>query len=402
MNGTIDNYNAEVEQALGDPKRFLRLTLSGPGGAGAGKQRVSFRPVTIGGRALIQLVRGDGVRERAENLELPAALETCRAELGKSYRNVELQCADMDLHVRLSRKGRPLVRKSRPSCPANEGSAAHDRSANRVFAEDQPSALLEALGIQCDGRLRSSMRGKFNQMNHFLELFGHTDLARGSAGKELHIVDCGCGKAYLSLAALHYLRRNLECDARLTAIDADGDVIRVATALSEQTGLKKWVELVNARIAVSKPRGRVDAVFSLHACDTATDEALALGVKCGARLILSAPCCQHELHGVIDHPAFRSLLRHGILRERQADLLTDALRAAALRIAGYKTDVIEFTDPEDTSKNLIIRAELQSGMPREQAVRDYLRLRDFWGVSPAIERLLGDKLKIKRGDGAGE
>lgn len=392
----------EIERALGDARRFRRLTLSGLGGADAGPRRVSFRPVTIDGRALIQISKREGTHERTENVDSAAVLAAFRAELNKGYRNLELQCTDMDLHVRRTRKGCTLVRRSRPSRPAGEKTIGHDRAVKRVFADDQPDLLLEALGIQRDGRVRGAMRGKFNQINHFLELFGHAALVREAAGHPLHIVDCGCGKAYLSLAALHHLRRNLGCDARLTAVDADETVIRAAGALCEKAGLKQWVELVTARIADWAPPGRVDAVFSLHACDTATDEALALGVRCGARLILSAPCCQHELHHRIDHPAFRALLRHGILRERQADLLTDALRAAALRIAGYRTDVIEFTGLDDTAKNLIIRAEYQPGMPREQAVGDYLRLRDFWGVSPAIERLLGDKLKIKRSDGAVE
>ena len=395
-------YNAEIERALGDAPRFLRLTLSGPGGKGAGDQRISFRPVTIDGRAMIQISRRDGAREQVENVDGPAALAAYRTESGKGCRNLELQCTDMDLHVRLTRKGRALVRRSRPSRPAGENTPGHDRTVKRVFADDQSDPLLEALGIQCDGRVRSAMRAKFNQINHFLELFGHTALVREAAGHPVHIVDCGCGKAFLSLAALHHLRRHLGCDARLTGVDADETVIRAAGALCARAGLVQWVDLVTARIADWTPPDRVDAVFSLHACDTATDEALALGVRCSARLILSAPCCQHELHHQIDHPEFRALLRHGILRERQADLLTDALRAAALRIMGYRTDVIEFTGLDNTAKNLMIRAEFQPGMPMEQARDDYRSLRDFWKVTPSIERLLGDKLKIKRSDGASE
>ena len=145
-----------------------------------------------------------------------------------------------------------------------------------------------------------------------------------------------------------------------------------------------------SRISEFAPVEPPDLVLSLHACDTATDEAIAKAVQCGSRAVLAAPCCQHELHKQLDVTAFRAVTRNGILRERMADIVTDALRAAALRVMGYRTNVIEFISPEHTSKNLIIRAERAGTPGRAEAVTEYCALRDFWGVTPHLEGLLGD------------
>jgi SAM-dependent methyltransferase len=204
----------------------------------------------------------------------------------------------------------------------------------------------------------------------------------------VRIVDCGCGRALLTLAACHYLRDVCGKAVHCVGIDADPEVIASAEKLRARLG-ERDVELVEAHIADYEPPAQPHVVLSLHACDTATDEALACAVAWRADLILAAPCCQHELHRALDRREFRAVLRHGILRERTADILTDALRAAALRVMGYKADVIEFIAPGHTAKNLMIRADRARGIDRRAAARDYEALRDFWGVQPAIEPLLG-------------
>ncbi len=205
----------------------------------------------------------------------------------------------------------------------------------------------------------------------------------------MRIVDCGCGKAYLTFAAYHHLAHARGLPTHLVGVDVNEELIGRVRELRDRLG---WGELEFrvARIAEFSPEGRPDVVLSLHACDTATDEAIARGVEWRARVVLAAPCCQHELHNRLEAPEFRAVTRHGILRERQADLVTDALRAAALRVMGYRTSVIEFVDPEATAKNLMIRAELTSRPGHRDAVREYRELKEFWRVCPAIERLLGE------------
>jgi SAM-dependent methyltransferase len=206
------------------------------------------------------------------------------------------------------------------------------------------------------------------------------------------MLDCGCGRAFLTLAAYHYLRERGGRSVQLVGVDADAEVIARASELRDKLGYGE-VQFARSRILDYDPPQPPQALFSLHACDTATDEAIAQGVKWRADLILCAPCCQHEFHHQIARPEFRAALRHGILRERTADILTDALRAAALRVMGYRTDVMEFISSGDTPKNLMIRAERSSGAVPPRAAAEYLALRDFWGVKPCIEELLGASFK---------
>jgi len=153
------------------------------------------------------------------------------------------------------------------------------------------------------------------------------------------------------------------------------------------------LEFRTSSIAEFTPREPPDVVLSLHACDTATDEAIAQGIIWGSRVILAAPCCQHELHSQLRAPLFRPVLRHGILRERLADILTDTFRALALRIMGYRTSVIQFVSPEHTSKNLMIRAVKGLKAGHAPSVREYTSLKEYWGVEPSIERLLAGTIR---------
>jgi hypothetical protein len=308
------------------------------------------------------------------------------------FLNIHLQCADGDLHVRITRKGKALISRGKPSLEAAQPAPPHDRRKEYPFPPDEPDEFLEAIGVMRDGRVLEPMREKFRQINHFLALLGHMDLVRQPQAGPVRLMDCGCGRAFLTLAAYHYLREKRSLGVQLTGVDSDAEVIARATELRDRLGYAE-VQFVRSRILEYEPAERPQAVFSLHACDTATDEAISKGVNWQADLILCAPCCQHELHRQVARPEFRAALRHGILRERVADILTDALRAAALRVMGYRTDVIEFISSGDTPKNLMIRAERSSGAALSGAAAEYLALRDFWGVKPCIEELLAEEFR---------
>jgi hypothetical protein len=215
----------------------------------------------------------------------------------------------------------------------------------------------------------------------------------------LEVVDCGSGSAYLTFAAYHYLAHVRGLAARVTGIDSDPEAVTKSVRLREALGWSD-MEFDLGRIAEFTPGRRPQIVLSLHACDTATDEAIALGVRAGSELILAAPCCQHELFDQLAAPLFRPVLRHGVLRQRLADVLTDTFRALAVRIMGYRTDVVEFVSPEHTTKNLMIRA-VRADMPLPaQLVQEYRELRDFWQVRPSIEALLGEAFAARVRSGA--
>jgi SAM-dependent methyltransferase len=393
------DYQTAILTAISDESRFVRLVFSGPSRSSQGEWRkIVVRPVMLAAGRALQAVLEAERKESRRTLQPDDAGTAIGEFFAMHFRHIHLLCTDEDLHVRITRKGKALVKVGKPSVTELPVAASHDRAKEYPIPPDKADPFLERLGIMRKGRVRASMQDKFRQINHFLEILSHTRLLRegpleGGDGA-LRIVDCGCGRALLTFAACHYLRDIMGKAVACVGVDANAEVIASAEKL-RATLDEADMELVHAAIAEYDSDRAPNLVFSLHACDTATDEALARGVAWKADLIMAVPCCQHELHHSLDRPEFRAILQHGILRERTADILTDALRAAALRVMGYKADVIEFISPGHTAKNLMIRAERVRGIDRQAFAREYLALREFWGVQPAIERLLGEEFQAR-------
>jgi SAM-dependent methyltransferase len=297
------------------------------------------------------------------------------------------------MHIRITRKGKALISRGKQSLPAQEPILQHNRIKRHPLPVDAPDPFLHTIGVMtAQGKVKASMQPKFRQINQFLRVIQQTLPKNASADRPMDIIDCGCGSAYLTFAAYHFLNDVCGLSARVTGVDADAEIIDKCRRLQHDLG---WdgLEFHVSAIADFDPADTPDMVLSLHACDTATDEAIARGILWKSRVILAAPCCQHELRNQLQAPLFRPLLRHGVLEQRLSDLLTDAFRALALRIMGYRTKVVEFISPEHTSKNLMIRAEsgLKPGHP--ESVRQYQQLKAFWQVSPSIEEMLGHQLR---------
>jgi SAM-dependent methyltransferase len=206
----------------------------------------------------------------------------------------------------------------------------------------------------------------------------------------IRILDCGCGSAHLSFALYHYLNHLRGIPAALEGVDVNAALMDKGNALSRELGAGDACFFARP-IIEHQPEMPPDLVIALHACDTATDEALALGIRCGAKVIMAAPCCHHDLNTQLETRApFQPITRHGILKERLADILTDSLRALILRMAGYKTDVIEFVSSEHTGRNLMIRAVKKLPAGDAAFAEEYAALKGFWGVTPYLETLLGE------------
>jgi len=256
--------------------------------------------------------------------------------------------------------------------------------------------LLKAIGVaDADGRIRASMRGKYDQVNQFLKVID--SVLDGRNEKTLNVVDCGCGRAYLTLAVYAYLTQTRGYDVRVCGIDRRADVIETARALADTLDVASRVSFVEGEIADSEPGFEPDLVLSLHACDMATDEALARGIEWKSRYLLCVPCCQHELHTSLKEGGpMQAVMRHGILRERLADLLTDTFRAQILRMLGFRVNVMEFVSAEATARNILLKAEFCVKPGQAGAVSEYLELRDFWKVTPwletRMEKLMGKYL----------
>ena len=323
----------------------------------------------------VDLTRGhavkvvDGARtETVDRSSWPERLDALLAEA----RNVHLLAPDGDLHARRAKKGHWLVSKGRPSSDASP-SRRHDRDKHHPLPADHP--LFRATKIS---------RDKERQVQHYVELLRPLPIW----GRErIRVVDAGCGKAYMSLALVAY-GREVGTRVELVGIDVNPSVIETVRGVASSLGYDE-AQFEVSTIADYASDEPIDLLVSLHACDTATDEAIAAGVRLGAEAIVLAPCCHHELAAQIATREKDGLLRHGLLLGRQADLVTDALRAARLEVAGYRVEVMEFVSAEHTAKNVMLRAERAPSRPRAaRAAAEFVELRDRYGVDPAIERLL--------------
>jgi hypothetical protein len=344
-------------------------------------RRVVVQPVDLRSGPAYRFTRHLPDRTTDENVAPEDAPGRLRALL-PDYRQALLQSAEADWQL----LGDTVLRR-RPTRPA--AARAHDRRKRRLLDEGRPVPFLVELGVQApDGRVRRARSDKFRQVNRFLELVDDVVPALPPAGR-LRVVDFGSGRSYLTFAVHHLLTELRGREVDIVGIDLKADVVAECAALAQRLGAE-GLRFERGDIAGYDAGGPVDLVVSLHACDTATDEALAQAVRWDAGAILAVPCCHKEalrqLHGA---EALRPLLRHGLLKERVAALATDALRAQLLELAGYRTQLVELVALEHTPKNVLIRAT--RGRPAGiEARRAYERLRDLLGLEPTLERLLAD------------
>ncbi|MBI1390547.1 MAG: methyltransferase [bacterium] len=249
----------------------------------------------------------------------------------------------------------------------------------------EAAPLLQTIGLMTpEGEIKAPMRKKFKQVNHFLDLMAPI-LKRESPNKVFTLADCGCGKSYLSFVLFWYLRRVLNRNARFYGADTSENVIEESRRRAEQLQLDD-MRFECAAIREAQLPDQIDLLVSLHACDTATDEALAAGAARGARALAAAPCCQHEFARQIQSAPHYPISRHTLFKHRFADLLTDMARSLFLEAHGYTVAVGEFVSVEETPKNLLLRAELGNANA-EQRAREYQRFKEAYGVSPSIDAL---------------
>lgn len=400
-----------------------------------GKQfKIAMRPVEIGGEKKFQAEMTDDGQVQVKNLDMNAAAEGLEEIIAqRGARDMHLMTAKGDLHMRVTKKGHVMVTRS-AEMDRVVTVQPHDRVKKLPLTSFDSAALLKTIGLaDGSGKIRASMRGKYDQVNEFLKVVKETVQP---TDEPFTVVDCGCEKAYLTISLYFYLTEVLKFqNVKVIGIDRRSDVVAAAKKMAAQLDVADRVLFVEADLnefqisdlkfqiddsvtsqsnnrTVKQSNNRtvehlnnVSMVVSLHACDTATDEALAKGVEWKARYILSAPCCQHELQkmiGVRDRGSgirvrgdddFAGLLRQSILRERLCDILTDSFRAMILRILGFKVQVIEFVSSEATARNIMLKCEYGVKPGQPGPIGEYLNLRDYWKVTPwletRLEKLLG-------------
>ena len=374
---------------------FRRATFGGPArGVPSPWVRVVVRPVAVRGEPHVQFSYFDAKKDVTKNYRHPEVAERLAEVLAVGFAGIHVSTAAEEIDVRTSKKGKVAVGRKRVAADTGPDQS-HNRVKDLSLPEGRADRVLEIMGVlTADGRVRPSMRAKFTQINEFLKHLTHVldDAGLRDLGRPVEILDCGCGSSYLTLAAHHYLNDVLAVPAKLVGVDVNEEVIRKSAARADRLGTD-GLNFACGRIG--EIDAKADVVLALHACDTATDDAIAQAVQCGAKVLLSVPCCHHALNKEVrpEGPAevLRPLLRHGLLRERTADLVTDAFRALALRVMGYRTDVVEFVSPEHTARNLMIRAVRGAAVGEPGFVAEYVGLKRFWGVTPYIETALGEQ-----------
>lgn len=394
---------------LTDPAQpaWQRLLLSKPASAAPvhaptdAPLRVSVRPVVLRGQPHWSFVYHHATRDITRNLPPAEGLTEVQALLGPGFRHAHLHLPGEHWQLMLSRKGRGQVVVQReparavPAQPAAAPAAAHDRAKQRWLSLDRP--FLAALGVTTpQGALVPAMARKWKQINKFVEIFDHALHSAGLAGQPgLRVVDFGAGRAYLTFAVHDWLTHGCGLPAQVTGVELRRELVEEANASIARLGLQglrlRQGDVSDERDAAGEP---MDVMIALHACDTATDYAIHLGLQAGAKVILCSPCCHKQLRPQLlsPHP-LKSIFQHGIHAEQQAEMLTDSLRALLLESRGYATQVFEFIALEHTRKNKMILA-VQRRQPRPDlaaaALRQVAELKQFFGVrEQALEALLG-------------
>lgn len=368
---------------------LLQATFSQPRRKdGSAARKVSVRPIRQKQGRYYQFELHKENRVFHENVpEADAAVRLI--ETMGAYRQALVKTPDSDVQLLANKKGHVHMLRGKPTGKPAQRDQSHNRTKQYLIPEGEPAAFLVRLGVMTpEGRVLKQKYDKFRQINRFLEMVSDVlpDLPRD---RPLTVVDFGCGKSYLTFALYHLLAIKEDLPVRIIGLDLKADVIDACAKLAADLG---WDRLVFAvgDIADYKHESTVDMVVTLHACDTATDAALLKAIDWDASVILSVPCCQHELFRQISQPVLQPLLKHGILKERFAALATDAIRANLLELAGYRTQLLEFIDMEHTPKNLLIRAV--KGNPGNLGnlakIREaYAAFRDFLSVSPYMDRM---------------
>jgi len=350
--------------------------------------KVKIRPLSLKGELMFQAEEFTAKQAFHKNMNRAEVLLYLPKLLADDFRQAELSSGLGSATVLVSKKGIATV-KSKYIDQAKRTAAPvlpeHNRQKRYVLAEGLPVPFLVDLGVMtAEGKVVRSQYDKFRQINRFLE-FIEDILPKLDKARETTMIDFGCGKSYLTFAMYYYLHQLKGYPIRIIGLDLKEDVIERCNQLARRYEFEH-LDFYYGDIADYEGVSQVDMVVTLHACDTATDYALEKAVRWGAKVILSVPCCQHELNGQIKNELLQPVLQYGLIKERMAALYTDAVRAELLEQMGYRTQILEFIDLEHTPKNILIRA-VKEGAPKENG-EELRQLLDFLQVQPTLYRLL--------------
>lgn len=391
MQLNLDEAITEASSRILDTGSFVRAVLSGRRrNMTVDFERTDIRLVEIKGVLNLQLMHNDGRTTTTKNL-LPSAVAVDQL-LNSGYANIMVESTNEAYSIRVTKSGDALVHIEKR---VSEQNLSHDKKKDRLLDSNDP--FLREVGIaDAKGVIKPSRQDKYKQVEEFLRLLSPALNSAIEAGQihkptiedPLRITDLGCGHAYLTFAA-HQFLLNSGIPVVVTGIDIRPDSRDRNNLIAQKLGITKTINFKAEEISKTTSDS-ADIAIALHACDTATDDAIAWAVNGGTKLLLIAPCCQHDIQKQIDvvPEPWAALTKFGLMKERLGDLLTDSFRAQLLRLSGYRVEVIEFVGGEHTPRNLMIRAVKTGAKPEQIDIDRYCEMTAQWGVKPALEKKL--------------
>ena len=369
-------------------EQLIHATISQPRMRSNEVKRIKLKPVMVKELYHIQVEYQYERILKHDNIllaDFPAKLEVIFAD----FRQAQLRFTEESVHIQLSKKNKVLWKQNAEQ--VTNASLTHNRKKQYVLEENTAYPFLVRLGVQtADGKVKQAKFDKFKQINRFVEMIDDS-LSYLPKDRTIRILDFGSGKSYLTFALYHYLKIEKGLDIHVTGLDLKKEVIEECAQIAEDLNYEH-LEFLVGDINDYNDETAVDMVVTLHACDVATDMALARAVRWGASVILSVPCCQHELNRQLQAPALDVMLQHGLVKERFAALATDSIRAEILSLVGYETQLLEFIDMAHTPKNILIRAYYTGKKPSAEQFERYERFTQLLHAQP----FLAKELKIER------
>ena len=350
--------------------------------------KVTVRPIMSGDEIKYQAEYTYEKKATHKNFGADEAVEFCLNLVIEDFKQANIFTVTSDIQVLASKADNPRITKKKASLSCQN--IAHNRVKNYAIPDGEPCDFLIRLGVMDkDGKVIPKHYSKFRQINRYLEIVEDVfPYLPDGKEKPIKIIDFGCGKAYLTFAIYYYLKIKKQRNVEIIGLDLKKDVIAFCNKVAQDLNYDE-LKFLMGDIA-DYTNDEADMVVTLHACDTATDYALINAVSWNTKVILSVPCCQHELFNQIKNDVHQPMLKHGILKDRLTEYLTDGLRGLKLESKGYEVAMIEFTSLEHTARNIMIKAiktGVRDSKKMDEAQRQYETLRDFYRVNPTIDRL---------------
>lgn len=364
---------------------FIRATISGPRMKSNDVKRIKLKPLELKGEFYIQFEYQHERVLKHDNVALENVKQPLHDAL-QNFKQFHIDLSDETMQIQISKKMKVSIKRIFLNTEKTVD-YSHNRIKNYALNEGTPYPFLIRLGVQTpEGKVKNQKHDKFRQINRFVELIDDT-LSHLPKDRPIRILDFGSGKSYLTFALYHYLRIEKGLDIRVTGLDLKKEVIEECQEIARDLQYDQ-LEFLVGDINEYDGDTAVDMVVTLHACDVATDMALAKAVNWGASVILSVPCCQHELFSQVQSPALDIMLQHGLVKERFAALATDSIRAELLTLVGYESQLVEFIDMEHTPKNILIRAYRTNKPPTLEQIDRYAAFRNMLQAKPFLENEL--------------